>query len=161
MLFNPAQVIIVMLNRGLIRFGLVLEFIAEFLYFMIILYPRYFSSILVLLIMLTYTVSSVTMYLGFNGYSGSLSVGSVGALLLMLGSSLLLMTRLIPRSYLIAVVSMGIAFLGDVSISIFFWRTMQRNLLIRVGAVLNAVPIITFIGSLLLAIGISDVKDLG
>lgn len=98
-----------MLNRGLIRFGLILEFIAEFLYFMIILYPRYLSPILILLIVLTYTVSSVTMYLGFNGYSRPLSIGSVGALLLMLGSSLLLMVHFIPRPYLIIIVGMGIA----------------------------------------------------
>ncbi|WP_054853906.1 hypothetical protein [Vulcanisaeta distributa] len=149
-----------MLNRGLIRFGLILEFIAEFLYFIVILYPEYFySPPLILLIVLTYMVSSVIMYLGFNGYSKSLSIGSIGALLLVLGSSLLLMAHFTPQTYVITVISMGIAFLGDVSISMFFWKTMQRDLLIKIGAVLNAVPIITFIGSLLLAISLNHIED--
>ncbi|WP_188602413.1 hypothetical protein [Vulcanisaeta souniana] len=150
-----------MLNRGLIKFGLVLEFITEFLYFILILFPRYFGFIFILPIILTYLLSSIMMYLGFNEYSHSLSVGSIGAALLMLGSLVILVTHIISMSYLISMVGMGIIFLGDISISLFFWRTAQRGFLIKIGAVLNAIPIIAFIGSILLAIGIDYVEDLG
>ncbi|WP_054857437.1 hypothetical protein [Vulcanisaeta sp. JCM 16159] len=150
-----------MLNRVPIRFGLILEFIAEFLYFMLILCPRYFGLIFILPIMLTYLLSSIMMYLGFNEYSLSSGVGSIGAALLMLGSLIILLTHVISMSYLISIIGMGIAFLGDISISLFFWRAAQRGFLVRVGAVLNAIPIITFIGSLLLAIGIDHVEDPG
>ncbi|WP_054841684.1 hypothetical protein [Vulcanisaeta distributa] len=102
-----------MLNRGLIRFGLILEFIAEFLYFILILFPRYFGLTFTLLIMLTYLLSSIMMYLGFNEYfPPSPGVGSIGAALLMLGSLVILLTHVVSTPYLISMVGMGIAFLG-------------------------------------------------
>ncbi len=149
-----------MRNRVLIKVGLILEFLAELLYFIAIVYPRYFGFILILLITSIYVVSSIMMYLGFNGPGYSLSIGSIGAVLLMLGSSLLLIVHLTSTSYVVAMIGMGIAFLGDVSISLFFWRASQGDIFIKVGAVLNVVPVVTFIGSLLLAIGIDSVKDL-
>ncbi|WP_243671573.1 hypothetical protein [Vulcanisaeta sp. JCM 16161] len=118
-----------MLNRGLIRFGLVLEFVAELLYFMLILCPRFFGFISILLITLTYLPSSVMMYLGFNGYSHSLSTGSIGAVLLMLSPLLVLIIHITPMPYLVAMVGMGVAFLGDISISLFFWRAVKQGLL--------------------------------
>ena len=150
-----------MLNRGLIRVGFVLEFMAEFLYFIAILRPGYFTPIFAILIMLIYIESSILMYLGFNERAHSLSAGSMGAILLMLGSLLSLITYFTSTPHIITVVCMGILFLGDISISSFFWRVAQRDILVKIGAVLNAIPVITFTGSLLLAVNIDQIKDLG
>jgi hypothetical protein len=52
--FNPLcfltqfLIITTMRNRVLIKVGLILEFLAELLYFIAIVYPRYFSFILVI-----------------------------------------------------------------------------------------------------------------
>jgi phosphate/sulfate permease len=97
---------------------------------------------------------------GVNYLTLGIVLSLIGAVLLMLGSSILLIMHLTSTSYVVTMIGMGIAFLGDVSISLFFWRASQGDVFIKVGAVLNVVPVVTFIGSLLLAIGIDSVKDI-
>ncbi|MGC9180911.1 MAG: hypothetical protein ACP5GZ_12025, partial [Vulcanisaeta sp.] len=59
---------------------------------------------------------------GVNYLTLGIVLSLIGAVLLMLGSSILLIMHLTSSSYVVTMIGMGIAFLGDVSISLFFWR---------------------------------------
>ena len=151
----------------LIRAGLSIEFVAEFVYFILLLMrPHLLNGILSLSILLLSIFASVLMYAGFKGNYITLSrSGVLGSILYMVGASLVLVCSLsmIHVMYALVIVGFSLLFLGDLSLSIYFWRVGSRlnDYRIKLGALVNALPIVTFAGSLLLAIFFNDSFDSG
>jgi len=151
----------------LIRAGLSIEFVAEFVYFILLLMrPHLLNGILSLSILLLSIFASVLMYAGFEGNYITLSrSGVLGSILYMVGASLVLVCSLsmVHVMYALVIVGFSLLFLGDLSLSIYFWRVGSRlnDYRIKLGALVNALPIVTFAGSLLLAIFLNDSFDSG
>jgi len=106
------------------------------------------------------------MYAGFKGNYITLSrSGVLGSILYMVGASLVLVCSLsmVHVMYALVIVGFSLLFLGDLSLSIYFWRVGSRlnDYRIKLGALVNALPIVTFAGSLLLAIFFNDSFDSG
>ncbi len=147
----------------LIRAGLSIEFVAEFVYFILLLMrPHLLNGILSLSILLLSIFASVLMRAGFKGnYITTLSrSGAPGSILYMVSASLVLVRSLsmVHVMYALVIVGFSLLFLGDLSLSIYFWRVGSRlnDYRIKLGALVNALPIVTFAGSLLLAIFLND-----
>ena len=108
----------------LIRAGLSIEFVAEFVYFILLLMrPHLLNGILSLNILLLSIFASVLMYAGFKGNYITLSrSGVLGSILYMVGASLVLVYSLsmVHDMYALVIVGFSLLFLGDLSLSIYF-----------------------------------------